>query len=150
MGALNKRLRLMPYFYTTLQKGPLLRPMFYQYPLSANLTNINTQFSVGDDLIVVPNLQPSQFRVHFWMPPGQWYEMWSGLPLVGPEGVPIVMMTIESDLLTLIRGGSIIAMQDVSYKYIYFFILTIILSFLTKLSSPSDDGLVRELLPFNR
>lgn len=112
--ALNNRLRFMPYFYTTLQEGPLLRPMFYQYPLSLNLTDLDTQFSVGDDLIIVPNLEPSQFHVHFWMPPGQWYEIWGGLPMIAEEGQPVYMMTVQSDFLTLIRGGSIIVMQDVS------------------------------------
>lgn len=121
MAALNNRLRLMPYFYTTLQQGPLLRPMFYQFPLSANLTDLNTQFSVGEDLIIVPNLEPFQTHVRFWMPPGQWYEMWGGLPLIGQEGEPVIMTTTEADFLNLIRGGSIIVMQTVSYKYIFFF-----------------------------
>lgn len=119
MTALNNRLRLMPYFYTTLQQGPLLRPMFYQFPLSTNLTDLNTQFSVGEDLIIVPNLEPFQTRVHFWMPPGQWYEMWGGLPLKAQEGEPVTMTTTESDLLTLIRGGSIVVIQTVSYKNIF-------------------------------
>lgn len=113
MAALHNRLRLMPYFYTTLQEGPLLRPMFYQFPLSTNLTDLNTQFSVGEDLIIVPNLEPFQTRVHFWMPPGQWYEMWGGLPLIDNEGEPVTMTTTEADLLTLIRGGAIIVLQTV-------------------------------------
>lgn len=120
IAALNNRLRLMPYFYTTLQHGPLLRPMFYQFPFSANLTDVNTQFSVGEDLMIVPNLEPHQINVFLWMPPGKWYEIWSGLPLIGNEGELVTMTTTESDFLTLIRGGSIIVMQTVSNKCIHF------------------------------
>ncbi|XP_034833685.1 alpha-glucosidase 2-like [Maniola hyperantus] len=111
VGALNRRLGLLPYFYTTLQEGPLLRPMFYQYPFSEALHDINTQFSVGDILLIAPNLTPVQSHVHMWLPPGTWYELWSGLKLEGDEGDPVTMMTAEADFLTFIRGGSILIYQ---------------------------------------
>ncbi|KAM3961682.1 alpha-glucosidase 2 [Aphomia sociella] len=113
--ALNRRLSMLPYFYTTLQEGPLLRPMFYQFPSSESLADIKTQFSVGNDLLIVPNLTPSQSHVHAWLPPGTWYEFWSGFKLEGDEGEAVTMTTTDADFLTLIRGGAIIAMQkDVS------------------------------------
>lgn len=113
--AIRTRMSLMPYFYTVLQDGPLLRPMFYQYPSITELADVSTQFSVGDDLLIVPNLQPSQTHVHVFMPPGQWYEFWSGLKLEGEVGKAITMTTTEADFLTLVRGGSIIVKQEVSY-----------------------------------
>nr|XP_026493389.1 sucrase-isomaltase, intestinal-like [Vanessa tameamea] len=109
--ALNRRLGLLPYFYTTLQEGPLLRPMFYQFPSSAALHDINSQFSVGENLLIVPNLQPFQSHVHIWLPPGTWYELWGGLKLEGSEGDPVTIATTEADFLTLIRGGSILIYQ---------------------------------------
>lgn len=111
--ALKERLSLLPYFYTTLQEGPLLRPMFYQFPKSMTLHNLKTQFSVGDDLLIIPNLHPSQSHVHVWMPPGSWYELWSGMKLDGKEGKAVTVATAEADFLTLIRGGSIMAIQKV-------------------------------------
>ncbi|CAH0725003.1 unnamed protein product, partial [Brenthis ino] len=111
MTSLKKRMELLPYFYTTLQVGPLLRPMFYQFPSSVALHNINTQFSVGDNLLIAPNLQPMQSHVHIWLPPGTWYEFSSGLELKGNEGDPVTMTTTESDFLTFIRGGSIVLIQ---------------------------------------
>lgn len=112
--ALNNRLSMLPYFFTTLQDGPLLRPMFFQFPSSDKLKDLISQFSVGDDLLIVPNLQPSQSQVHVWMPPGTWFELWSGLPLEGEEGDAVTMTTTAADFLTLIRGGSILIMQKVS------------------------------------
>ncbi|XP_072938366.1 alpha-glucosidase 2-like [Epargyreus clarus] len=109
--AIKRRLSLLPYLYRTLQEGPLLRPMFYQFPSSENLANINTQFSVGNDLVIVPNLLPRQNHVNFWMPPGTWYELWSGLQLEGDEGNPVTMFTTEADFFTAIRGGSILVIQ---------------------------------------
>ncbi|KAJ8718396.1 hypothetical protein PYW08_002633 [Mythimna loreyi] len=109
--ALNRRLSLLPYIYTVLQDGPLLRPMFYQFPLSTNLTDLTTQFAVGDDLVIVPNLEPSQTHIHLWKPPGTWYEFWGGLEIIGDEGFAITMTTTESDFFTMVRAGSIIIMQ---------------------------------------
>ncbi|KAF9407088.1 hypothetical protein HW555_012776, partial [Spodoptera exigua] len=109
--ALNRRLSLLPYFYTTLQEGPLLRPMFFQYPSIDNMTDLTTQFAVGNDLLIVPNLQPMQTHVHVRMPPGTWYEFWSGLEIFGGVGEPVTMTTTAADFFSLVRAGSIIVMQ---------------------------------------
>ncbi|XP_047505588.1 maltase-glucoamylase-like isoform X1 [Pieris napi] len=110
--ALNRRLAFIPYFYTVLQQGPLLRPMFYQYPQADYFEKTNSQFSVGDDLLIVPNLHVMQSYVHVTMPPGTWYEIWGGERVNVTEGKIATMPTLESDFLTLIRGGSIIALQN--------------------------------------
>lgn len=111
--ALNRRLSLLPYIYTVLQNGPLLRPMFYQFPSTTNLTDLTSQFAVGDDLLIVPNLEPSQTHIHVWMPPGTWFEFWGGLKIDEDEGSVVTMTTTESDFFTLVRAGSIIVMQKV-------------------------------------
>lgn len=114
INALRTRMTLAPYFFTTLQKGPLLRPMFYQFPESEVLKDITSQFSVGGDLLIVPNLQPNQAMVHMWMPPGIWYELWSGLKVQGDEGDAVTMAMTEADFFTAVRGGAIIVLQKVS------------------------------------
>lgn len=114
--ALRDRLMLAPYFYKTLQEGPLLRPMFYQFPESDGLRDLVSQFSVGNDLLIVPNLQPSQSMVHVVIPPGVWYEFWGGLMLDAEESDTVTMATTEADILTLIRGGSIVVMQKVRFS----------------------------------
>lgn len=119
INALRDRLMLAAYFYTTLQEGPILRPMFYQFPESDVLKDLTSQFSVGNDLLIVPNLQPSQSMVHVIMPPGVWYEMWSGLKIDAEEGEAVTMATTEADFLTLIRGGSIVVLQKVPTFFIY-------------------------------
>lgn len=121
VGALNRRLGLLPYYYTTLQEGPLLRPMFYQFPKSEMLHDINTQFCVGDILLIAPNLTPVQSHVHVWLPPGTWYELWSGLRLIGDEGDAVTLMTAEADFLAFIKGGSILIYQRVSLPLLTFF-----------------------------
>ncbi|CAG9790853.1 unnamed protein product [Diatraea saccharalis] len=111
IDALNKRLSLSPYFFTVLQEGPLLRPMFYQFPHNEELIELRSQFSVGDSLLIAPNLQPIQSHVHVRVPPGIWYEFWSGLKIDADEGEVVTMTTTEADFLTFIRGGAIIIMQ---------------------------------------
>lgn len=113
ISALTKRMSLLPYFYTVLQEGPLIRPMFYQFPNTEALRHLSTQFAVGDDLVIVPNLQPSQSHVHLWMPPGTWFDFWGGLKIDATEGQAVTMTTTEADFLTFMRAGSIIIMQKV-------------------------------------
>ncbi|KAL4711013.1 hypothetical protein ACJJTC_017978 [Scirpophaga incertulas] len=110
--SLNERLSFLPYFYTVLQEGPLLRPMFYEFPHSEELSNLSSQFTVGDALLIAPNLLPSQSHVHTQMPPGTWYEFWSGMLIDAKEGEIVTMTTTEADFLTFIRGGFIVAMQQ--------------------------------------
>lgn len=121
MRALNTRRSFLPHFYSILRSGPLLRPMFYQFPRSENLTRLNTQFSVGDDLLIVPNLLPSQTHVNIWMPPGVWYELWSGMKLDAEEGEPVRLATTQSDFVVLIEGGKIIASQKVTLLFNLFY-----------------------------
>ncbi|XP_075979361.1 uncharacterized protein LOC142978710 [Anticarsia gemmatalis] len=109
--ALERRMSIMPYLHTVLVEGPLLRPMFYQFPSEDVLADLKTQFSVGDDLLIVPNLQPSQSHVRFWLPPGNWFEFWSGLRIEGEPGEVMTMTTTDAEFLTLIRGGSILITQ---------------------------------------
>ncbi|CAH0399526.1 unnamed protein product [Chilo suppressalis] len=109
--ALENRLSLLPYFYTVLQEGPLLRPMFYQFPLNEELRESRSQFSVGDSLLIAPNLEPRQSNVHVRVPPGTWYEFWSGLKVQAEEGEMVTMTTTEADFLTFIRGGDIVVTQ---------------------------------------
>ncbi|XP_037874417.1 uncharacterized protein LOC101744138 isoform X2 [Bombyx mori] len=111
INAMRTRISLAPYFYTVLQNGPLLRPMFFQYPEIDQLKDTSTQFSVGNDLLIVPNLQPSQSHVHVWLPSESWYELWSGLKIEGNVGDAVTMTTTESDFLTMVRAGSIIVLQ---------------------------------------
>lgn len=113
INALRTRISLAPYFYTTLQEGPLLRPMFYQFPEVVAFENMTSQFGVGDSLIIVPNLHPRQSVVHFWKPPGIWFEMWSGLEIKGKKLRAVTVATTEFDFATFIIGGSIIVMQKV-------------------------------------
>lgn len=116
LDAMKKRLSLLPYFFTTLQEGPLLRPMFYQFPQAEILQDMTSQFSVGEDLLVVPDLLPSQSHVNVWMPPGTWYELWSGLKIEGDVGEPVAMSSTDADILTLIRGGAVIFFQKVQLR----------------------------------
>ncbi|XP_063829962.1 probable maltase-glucoamylase 2 [Ostrinia nubilalis] len=110
MRALNERLSLLPYLYTVLQQGPVLRPMFYQFPHS-DLDDLNTQFCVGDHLMIVPNLQPSQTHVHIRIPPGTWFEFSGGLKIEAEENDSHTLMTTESDFITLICSRSIVVTQ---------------------------------------
>nr|XP_032514277.1 alpha-glucosidase 2-like isoform X1 [Danaus plexippus plexippus] len=109
--AIGRRYSLLPYYYTVLQEGPLLRPMFYQYPASQAIRDLSSQFNVGDSLLIAPNLLPLQSHVQIRKPPGSWYELWSGTKLQGQEGDLLTLSTTDADLMTFIKGGSVILIQ---------------------------------------
>lgn len=70
--ALNRRYRLLPYFYTlfheTSQTGmPVVRPLFFADPKDTTLRREDQAFLVGDDLMVIP-----KWAVNPALPKGIW------------------------------------------------------------------------------
>merc|ERR550534_2351091 len=58
-GYIQQRYRLLPYFYTllyqaTMEGTPLVRPLFYQFPLDDKTYDISKQFMIGDAIMVSP------------------------------------------------------------------------------------------------
>lgn len=73
---------LFPYFYSLLIEAhstgiPLVRPFFLQYP-GHGFEMLNTQFLLGDNLMVAPVLKPGVKRQLIVFPPGVWWDWWSG------------------------------------------------------------------------
>ena len=70
--ALNRRYRLLPYFYTLFYEAsktgmPVMRPVFFADPKDLTLRTEEQTFLVGDDLLIIPKwaLNPS-------LPKGVW------------------------------------------------------------------------------
>ncbi|MBY0307511.1 MAG: DUF5110 domain-containing protein, partial [Phycisphaerales bacterium] len=66
--ALQRRYRLLPYFYTLFEEAsrtnmPVVRPAFFADPADAALRSEDDCFLVGADVLVVPSLMPDHSRV---------------------------------------------------------------------------------------
>nr|WP_198665477.1 glycoside hydrolase family 31 protein [Thermus sediminis] len=86
---LRLRMRLVPYLeaslYGALAVGqPLAKAMPLAFPEDRCARGFEEQFLVGQDLLVVPVLQPGG-AVEAYLPGGKWFDLWSGKAYVGPD-----------------------------------------------------------------
>ncbi len=86
--AIRLRYRFIPYLYqcmaATVREGlPILRPMLLACPGDAAAAKDETQFFVGDDLVVAPVCAAGARTRPVYLPAGQWYDWWTDMPASG-------------------------------------------------------------------
>lgn len=84
--AFGMRYRAMPYLYTAFfdshQFGcPTMRPLFFTFPNDQQTWTADTQFMIGDGLMVVPCLQENGTSVNAYFPQGMWYSIYNYVPV---------------------------------------------------------------------
>ncbi|KAJ9444527.1 Alpha-xylosidase [Diplonema papillatum] len=139
VAALRLRSALVPYIYThtriAFETGVgLLRPMYYHFPDSpeaypanknANLGQEPTtrQYMFGEDILAAPVTKSAGCgstrgileapcgvtSQNIWLPPGQWYELHSGMVYTGPTTITKGFAAWEMPMY--VRPGAIIAMS---------------------------------------
>ena len=84
---------------------PLMRAMVLAFPDDWTAARFETQYMLGDDLLVVPVLEPDG-RARYWLPEGDWYDFWTGAHLVGgclvEEVVPLERLPV------FVRAGAVL------------------------------------------
>lgn len=63
---------------------PIIRPMWWIAPTDNRTYQIDSQFLIGDDVIVAPILEPSQTNRSIYLPEGQWSDELRNVNLTGP------------------------------------------------------------------
>ena len=92
---IRQRYALVPYIYTmarqTYETGLCLcRPMYYDYPESAEAYTMKNEYMFGDRILVHPVTKPMQderSQQTTWLPEGEWYEWSTGTMLKGGQKV---------------------------------------------------------------
>jgi alpha-D-xyloside xylohydrolase len=82
------KLRLMPYLYSAAviahQQGtPVIRPMAMEFESDRNAAHLDTQYMLGDSLLVAPVFS-STGTVDFYLPAGTWTNYFTGEQVTGP------------------------------------------------------------------
>jgi len=82
------RYRLLPYIYSLAKEAeatglPVVRPLLLEYPDDPVAGSVDFEYLLGRDLLVAPVLN-EEGRVVVYLPPGGWYDWWSGERLEGP------------------------------------------------------------------
>ncbi len=138
---IEERYRLMPYLYTVAEESsrdglPLNRPLFLEFPHANadgepfDIVTGGSEFMLGSQVLIAPNPSPEEvasYTIH--LPPGTWYDYWSGERYV--EGQPgsaldleqrdvllarkqlSVSPTLES-LPVFVRGGSVLPLAPLT------------------------------------
>ena len=80
---IEERYRLLPYIYTSVEEMtrtgiPLMRPLLLAYPQSPEFFNDDGEFLFGPDLFVSPVTTELQDEKVIQLPPGNWYDYWTG------------------------------------------------------------------------
>lgn len=88
---LEWRYRLMPYLHSCAveasQSGmPVMRAMPLAFPDHRPAWGFDTQYMLGPALLVAPVVAAGG-HVSFYLPPGGWYDLWSGERIEGPRAI---------------------------------------------------------------
>ena len=110
------RYRLLPYLYTAIEETtrtgiPLMRPLFLEYPQATELYGDDRDFLFGRDLFVSPVTTEMVDAEDITLPPGDWYDFWTGQKHAHSEKIQLSPRLDEMPLY--VRAGAILPMQSV-------------------------------------
>jgi alpha-glucosidase len=116
---IETRYRLMPYVYTLAEEAsrtgiPMMRPFWLEHAEADSFYTNDRAFLFGPDLLVQPKLEETMEPAPIVVPPGIWYDYWTGERLGGgtPEKAP--PKSGLGDLSVLVRGGAIVPHQPLT------------------------------------
>jgi alpha-glucosidase len=110
------RYRLLPYIYTAMEETsrtglPLMRPVFLEYPQSADFYGDDRDFFFGHDLLVEPVVTEMIDAEELKFPAGRWYDFWSAAQFTEKDHVSLRPKLDQVPLF--VRAGAILPMQPV-------------------------------------
>jgi alpha-glucosidase len=111
---IEERYRLLPYIYTSVEEMahtgiPLMRPLLLEYPDLPEFFNDDHEYLFGPDLFVSPVSTELQDVKVIQLPPGIWYDYWTGEKSSDRE--LIKMQPALDQLPVYARAGAIVPRQ---------------------------------------
>ncbi|CAI6082761.1 unnamed protein product [Clonostachys chloroleuca] len=117
--ALDARYRLMDYIYTALHASsttgtPSVHPLFFLYPQDKNTYAIQTQWFLGNAILICPAVTDDGTSVTFYLPDDILYDFWT-LEQVKGEGKTMTLVNLSlQDIPVYYRGGTIVPQRSKS------------------------------------
>ena len=111
------RYDLMPYLYSYSRVEHetgigLVRPLFWEFPNDANCSTQTDAWMFGDALLVSPIVHEGLPAHAFYLPPGKWFDYFSGKPVEGGQTISVTPdAQTWQDIPLYVRAGSIVATQ---------------------------------------
>ena len=112
--------RLNPYLYAAAQEAHATGMPVVRHPVLVNPTlpgawSADASYWFGPALYVAPVIERAATTRTFWLPPGVWFDWWTGARVDGAGG----MVTRDAPfdrIPVLLRSGSLVAMLDASVE----------------------------------
>jgi alpha-glucosidase len=110
------RYRLLPFIYTAMEETsrtgvPLMEPLFLEYPDEQGLYGEDHEFLFGRDFLVAPVITERVDAEDVHLPPGDWYDFWTGEKHSSKEQISLHPALAETPIY--VRAGAIVPMQPV-------------------------------------
>jgi alpha-glucosidase/alpha-D-xyloside xylohydrolase len=113
---LNLRYQLLPYNYSLMREVcdtgmPPMRPLWLAYPNDPHSPGIADEYLWGENLLVAPVVEKGATSRRLYLPPGSWYDYWTGQVVAGGKWI-----TRSVDLATMplyVKAGAILPMDPV-------------------------------------
>lgn len=86
---MKSRYKLLPYIYTLAAEAkihgyPIVRPLFYEFPLDSTTYNIEFEYMFGDDILVAPVVEEGIIDMNVYLPKGvRWYNYFTDIQYDG-------------------------------------------------------------------
>jgi len=88
---------------------PLMRPLYLEYPKADGIAGNDHDFLFGRDLLVVPVTTEKVDPLSLQLPPGDWYDYWTGEKRSSKE--PLILRPELQQMPVYVRAGAILPMQ---------------------------------------
>jgi alpha-glucosidase/lysosomal alpha-glucosidase len=157
---LQIRYDLLPYWYTLFYESSrsgktVVRPLFYEFPNDETTYTIDTQFMIGNSLLISPVLEPGVSMVRGYLPEGKWYD-YATRQAINTIKAHYEDMNAPLDVIPIyVRGGNIIPQQagamtvSESLRNSYHLIIALDDQGKSKGTLFLDDGESQEITSFN-
>jgi alpha-glucosidase (family GH31 glycosyl hydrolase) len=88
------RERLVPYLASAARASivtgaPLMRPLYFDHPADPRVWDYPIQWTLGDDLLVAPIVEPGVSQWDVYLPEGDWIDVLTGEPAIGAAVVRV-------------------------------------------------------------
>lgn len=118
------RYAMIPYIYSAARHAydtgvALVHPLYYDWPDDSAAYDFPDEYAFGPDMIVRPVTAPMSpdtllARQRLWLPPGDWYEWFTGTRLHGSQ---VVTRTFALDEVPVyVRAGAIVPMATTALR----------------------------------
>lgn len=127
---IDLKLSLMPYLYSTAIKThktgvAMMRPLFVEFPEDPFVWNVDTQYMLGPNLMVVPVFS-AEGTMQYYVPKGSWYGLIDGKIRTGPGfitethdffSLPLLLRPGRAIVLSEARDAEVGARRQAAYDY---------------------------------